>query len=92
VVFVQGKAGPEPRLVMLGLSDWDHTEVLRGLEPGTSIYLISVARLQQQQQQFADRMRQRSGGGILGGGGGGSQGGGSQRSGGGGPSGGGGRP
>ncbi len=83
VVFVQGKSGPEPRFVMLGLSDWDYTEVLRGLEPGTSIYLISVARLQQQQQQFADRMRQRSGAGILGGGGGG-QGGGGQRSGGGG--------
>ncbi|HVR98543.1 MAG TPA: efflux RND transporter periplasmic adaptor subunit [Thermoanaerobaculia bacterium] len=92
VVFVQGKSGPEPRFVMLGLSDWDHTEVVHGLEPGVSIYLISVAKLQQQQQQFADRMRQRSGAGILGGGGGGGgQGGGGQRSGGGGQ-GGGGRP
>lgn len=68
VVFVQTPQGPEPRIVMLGLSDWDNTEVLRGVEEGTSVYLISVARLQQQQQQAADRMRQRGGAGMLGGG------------------------
>lgn len=68
VVFVKGPAGPEPRTVLLGLSDWDYTEVVRGLEPGTEVYLISVARLQQQQEQFADRARQRAGGGIFGGG------------------------
>jgi HlyD family secretion protein len=68
VVFVQTPQGPEPRIVMLGLSDWDNTEVLRGVEEGTSVYLISVARLQQQQQQQAERMRQRGGAGMLGGG------------------------
>lgn len=62
VVFVQGPNGPEPRRVMLGLNDWDHTEVVRGLEPGEPVILISVARLQQHQQQLMDRMRQRSGG------------------------------
>jgi HlyD family secretion protein len=83
VVFVKGPNGPEPKTVLLGLSDWDYTEVVRGLEPGTQVYLISVARLQQQQQQSAERMRQRAGGGMLGGGSGssGSSGGG-QRSGG----------
>lgn len=65
VVFVEGAQGPEPKLVMLGLSDWDYTEVVRGLEPNTEVYLISVARLKQQQTQFTDRMRQRAGGGIL---------------------------
>lgn len=69
VVFVKGPQGPEPKLVLLGLSDWDYTEVIRGLEPGTQVYLISVARLKQQQTQFADRMRQRAGGGMFGGGG-----------------------
>lgn len=86
VVFVRGAKGPEPKVVLLGLSNWDSTEVLRGLEPGTPVYLISVARLQQQQQQFANRMRERAGGGIFGGG---------QQQGGqgqGGPRGGGGRP
>jgi HlyD family secretion protein len=68
VVFVKGAKGPEPKTVLLGLSDWDYTEVVRGLEPGVQVYLISVARLQQQQEQFADRMRQRAGGGMLGGG------------------------
>jgi HlyD family secretion protein len=83
VVFVKGPNGPEPKTVLLGLSDWDYTEVVRGLEPGTQVYLISVARLQQQQQQSAERMRQRAGGGMLGGGSGGSgSSGGGQRSGG----------
>jgi len=68
VVFVKGDQGPEPKTVLLGLSDWDYTEVVRGLEPGTQVYLISVARLQQQQEQSAERMRQRAGGGMLGGG------------------------
>jgi len=86
IVFVQGAKGPEPKLVLLGLSDWDYTEVVHGLEPGTDVYLISVARLQQQQEQFSSRMRERAGGGMFGGGqqrggGGGAQGGGGPRSG-----------
>ena len=88
IVFVKAAAGVEPRFVQLGLSDWDSTEVVRGVEPGESVYLVSVARLQRQQQEFATRMRERAGGGFLGGGG---QGGsGSQRGGSGGA--GGGRP
>jgi hypothetical protein len=68
VVFVKGTEGPVPKTVLLGLSDWDYTEVVRGLEPGEQVYLISVARLQQQQERFAERTRERAGGGILGGG------------------------
>ncbi len=68
IVFIKGAQGPEPKFVLLGLSDWDNTEVLSGLEPGAEVYLISIARLKQQQEQFADRMRQRAGGGMLGGG------------------------
>jgi HlyD family secretion protein len=68
VVFVKGPKGPEPKQVLFGLSDWDNTEVVRGLEPGAEVYLISVARLQQQQQQFSNRMRERAGGGMFGGG------------------------
>jgi HlyD family secretion protein len=82
VVFVKGPQGPEPKFVLLGLSDWDYTEVIRGLEPDAQVYLISVARLKQQQDQFANRMRERAGGGMFGGGQ-------QQRSGGGGPTGGG---
>jgi HlyD family secretion protein len=80
VVFVKGANGPEPKFVQLGLSDWDYTEVVRGLEPGAEVYLITVARLQQQQEQFTNRMRERAGGGMFGGGSQGGQGGqGSQR-------------
>jgi HlyD family secretion protein len=80
VVFVKTAEGPQPKFVLLGLSDWDYTEVVRGLEPGAEVYLISVARLQQQQEQFANRMRERAGGGMFGSG--------QQRSGSGGPGGG----
>jgi HlyD family secretion protein len=62
VVFVQTETGIEPRTVMLGVNDWDYTEVLRGLEPGEQVVLISVARLQQQQQEMLSRMRERAGG------------------------------
>lgn len=86
VVFIDGQKGPEPRFVMLGLSDWDYTEVVRGLEPGEQVYLLSVARLQQQQQEQTNRMQQRAGGGMFGGGqqrgSGGSQGGGGAQGGG----------
>jgi HlyD family secretion protein len=69
VVFVQEATGPQPRRVMLGLSDWENTEVISGLEAGEKVLLVSVAQLQQQQQQSLDRMRQRTGGMIPGAGG-----------------------
>lgn len=68
VVFVQTATGPELRKVTLGLNDWDNTEVVRGLEAGEKVVLISVARLQAQQQEFVNRMRERAGGPIPGGG------------------------
>jgi HlyD family secretion protein len=60
-VFVRGAAGPEARAVRLGVSDWDFTEVISGVAAGDSVYLISVARMQQQQQRMSDRMRQSTG-------------------------------
>jgi HlyD family secretion protein len=70
LVFVQTETGAvEPRSVMLGVNDWDYTEVLRGVEPGERVMLISVARLQQQQQEMLDRMRQRNSGPFPGAGG-----------------------
>ncbi|HEX7089940.1 MAG TPA: efflux RND transporter periplasmic adaptor subunit [Longimicrobiales bacterium] len=61
-VFVMTPDGPQPRRVVIGLNDWDHTEVVRGVEPGEQVVLLSVARLQQQQQEFANRVRERAGG------------------------------
>ncbi|HXU32158.1 MAG TPA: efflux RND transporter periplasmic adaptor subunit [Thermoanaerobaculia bacterium] len=60
-VFLRGAAGPEARAVRLGVSDWDFTEVISGVAAGDSVYLISVARMQQQQQRMSDRMRQSTG-------------------------------
>jgi len=63
VVFVADSAGAyEPRFVTLGLNDWESTEVIRGIEEGERVVIISVARLQQSQQEFLDRMRERAGG------------------------------
>jgi HlyD family secretion protein len=67
VVFIQTADGVEARSVTLGLNDWDYTEVLRGVEPGEQVLIISVARMQQQQQEMLDRMRSRNSGVFPGG-------------------------
>lgn len=66
VVFVQAAGGIEPRTVIIGVNDWDHTEVIRGIEPGEHVVLISVARLQQQQQEMLNRIRERNSGAFPG--------------------------
>lgn len=70
VVFVRNATTVEPRMVVLGLNDWDNTEVIRGVQSGEEIVLISVARLQQQQQDMLNRMRERNSGPFPGAGGG----------------------
>jgi hypothetical protein len=59
IVFVPGANGPEPRMVMLGVNDWDYTEVLRGLKEGDKVFLMTAARLQQQQADMQNRIRSR---------------------------------
>ncbi len=68
IVFVANGDTMEPRRVMLGVNDWDNTEVVSGLAEGDRVILMSVARLQQQQQQFQDRIRERTSGPFPGGG------------------------
>ncbi|HWV56731.1 MAG TPA: efflux RND transporter periplasmic adaptor subunit [Longimicrobiales bacterium] len=65
VVFVMTPAGPEPRRVQLGLSDWDYVEVISGLEPGEEVVLMSVTQIAQQQQQMLNRIRGGMGGGPV---------------------------
>jgi HlyD family secretion protein len=64
IVFVPGATGPEPRMVMLGVNDWDYTEVISGLKEGDKVFLMTAARLAQQQKEQADRMRQRNSGAL----------------------------
>jgi hypothetical protein len=60
VVFVVGEGGTlEPRMVMIGLTDWDRTEVVGGLDEGDRVALIGLAQLQAQREEFLERMRSR---------------------------------
>ncbi len=71
MVFVQTGTGVEARKVLLGVNDWDYTEVVRGLKPGEKVIMASVARIQQQTNEMQNRIRERSGGMLKGGSGGG---------------------
>ena len=60
VVFVVGEGGTiEPRMVMIGLTDWDNTEVVSGLDEGDRVALIGLAQLQAQREEYLERMRSR---------------------------------
>jgi HlyD family secretion protein len=52
---------------MIALNDWDHTQVVSGLEGDERLAVIGAAQLQAQQQEFLNRVRERSGGSPFGG-------------------------
>jgi hypothetical protein len=60
LVFVKQKDTFVPRIVMLGVGNYDNTEVLSGLQPGEQVALISAALLQQSRQETIDRIRSRT--------------------------------
>lgn len=63
VVFVMGPDGQlAPRPVLIGVNDWDASEILVGLEEGEQVALIGGAQLQARQQEQSERMRARMGG------------------------------
>lgn len=71
-VFVLGPDSiPQPRLVQIGLGDWDNTEIVSGLDEGETLVIVGAAQLAAQQDEFLQRMRSRMGGGSPFGGGGG---------------------
>jgi len=75
VVFVmRADSVPEPRMVQVGLNDWDNTQVVSGLTGDETIVVVGAAQLQAQQQAFIEQMRSRMGGSPFGGGGPGGQG------------------
>jgi HlyD family secretion protein len=61
VVFVKGAGGIEPRLVRLGLSDFDWSEVLSGVEEGEEVVLLGVAQAQSDRDQRQAEVRWRVG-------------------------------
>jgi len=66
VVFVKTASGVEPRLVRLGVSDFDYAEVLDGLKEGDEVAILSIAEAQAKRQQDLSRAMQRSGAGMPG--------------------------
>jgi len=61
VVFVIAEDGTiEPHGVMIGLNDWDFTEVVSGLEEGDLIAIVGAAQLRASQDEFLNRMRSNS--------------------------------
>jgi HlyD family secretion protein len=51
----------EIRPVLMGVNDWDNTEILAGLEAGEKVALIGAAQLMAEQQEFMNRIRGRGG-------------------------------
>ncbi len=63
LVFVQkADSSWEPRMVRLGVANYDYTEVLDGLKEGEHVALLSAAAMQAQRQAQNDRARQMMGG------------------------------
>jgi HlyD family secretion protein len=61
-VFVVGPGGAlEPRLVQMGIGDWDNTEIVSGVEEGDVLVIVGPAQLQAQQEAFLEQMRGRMG-------------------------------
>jgi hypothetical protein len=44
------------RPVLMGVNDWDNTEILAGLEEGEFVALIGVAQLMAEQENMRNRM------------------------------------
>jgi HlyD family secretion protein len=57
LVFVADSGGYKPRVVMLGQSNFDYTEVLSGLKEGEKVVMLNVLALQAARQQQQDRFR-----------------------------------
>lgn len=67
VTFVVTADGTvQPRPILIGVNDWDNTEVLAGVEEGEQLALIGAAQLQARQQEWINRIRDRMGGGVPG--------------------------
>jgi HlyD family secretion protein len=64
VVFRVRGGAPEAVPVRAGLTDFDYTAVLAGLQEGDSVALLPTAGLLEEQQQREQRARERAGGAL----------------------------
>jgi len=61
MVFTVKDGKYTPKVVRLGVSNYDVSEVISGLNQGDSVAILNVAAMQARQQEELDRMRSRSG-------------------------------
>jgi HlyD family secretion protein len=64
VVFVKKDEKYSPRVVRVGISDFDYTEILSGVNQGEQVALLGAALLQAQREQQQQRIRAGTGGGL----------------------------
>ena len=57
LVFVQKGATWEPRVLRLGIANYDFTEVVSGVEEGETVALMSAAIMQLRRQEQTNRMK-----------------------------------
>ena len=62
LVFVPDSGSFAPRVVRLGVSDYDYSEVLGGVAEGDSVALLAAATMQVRRDQQNEQMRSRMGG------------------------------
>jgi len=60
MVFVYRNGAYAPRVVQIGVANFDYTEILSGVEVGEEVALLGAIALQIRRDETADRMRQRS--------------------------------
>jgi HlyD family secretion protein len=65
-VLVKTAKGIEPRLVRLGLSDFDYAQILGGLDEGDQVVLLGVVEQETKRSDEQTRIRERMGGGTPG--------------------------
>ncbi len=66
LVFVTSGTGFAPRVIRVGMSDLDYTEVVSGLQEGEQVLLLSALSMQARRDSASQRMRSMSGGGMPG--------------------------
>lgn len=66
VVLLKTANGLEPRVVRIGISDFDYSEVLDGLKEGDEVALLSVAAVAAKRQSDQAQLKQRMGSGMPG--------------------------
>jgi HlyD family secretion protein len=51
----------EARTVVVGVRDWEHTEIVSGLEEGDRVVMLPSTSLLQSQEELRERFARRSG-------------------------------